>query len=98
MAKRVSKMIGKPVIAGDSGRKLGTAKDLLLDERGQEVVGLIVAHGVLGREDVLPAPAVQSFGGDAIVSRTSEQIPAKDWRDSQRRPSGAAPAWSHRRD
>ena len=87
MAKRVSDVIGKPVIAGDSGKKLGTAKDLLLDDSGQAVIGLIVAHGVLGREDVLPAPAVQSFGADAIVSRTSELIAAREWRDSQRLPS-----------
>jgi hypothetical protein len=60
--------------------------DLLLDDRGVEVVGLIVRHGALRSEDVLPAEAVHSLGEDAIVTRSDELISAKEWRS--RRVSG----------
>jgi uncharacterized protein YrrD len=90
MAKRATNVIGRPVVSADTGRKLGTVGDVLIDDAGREVVGLVVRHGRLGGEDVLPAAAVHSLGPDAIVSRTDELIDGREWRDrdSTRRHDG----------
>ena len=81
MVKRTSDLIGRPVVASDTGKRLGTIADLLVDESEQRLVGLVVRHGWLNDEEVLPAANVQAFGSDAVVSRSSELIGAKQWRD-----------------
>ena len=88
--KRATDVIGKPVVSAESGRKLGTVGDLLLDEHGRELVGLVVRHGMLHSDDVLPAESVQSFGTDAVVSRTDALVAAKEWRGRHRVPEDAS--------
>jgi uncharacterized protein YrrD len=83
MTKRASDVIGRPVVSADTGRKLGTVGDLLLDDSGVEVVGFVVRHGRLRGEDVLPASAVHSLGPDAVVSRSDELIDGREWRDRE---------------
>ncbi len=95
MAKRASDVMGKPVVSADTGRRLGTVSDLLLDDGGTELLGLVVKHGALRGEDVLPASAVHSLGPDAVVSRTDELIDGREWRDRElrrRTEESAAPA------
>jgi uncharacterized protein YrrD len=79
MTKRATDVIGKPVVAADSGRKLGTVEDLLLDDDTTAVRGVLVSHGFLKKSHILPAEAIQSLGRDAVVSRSSELIDARDW-------------------
>ena len=79
MTKRATDVIGKPVVAADSGRKLGTVDDLLLDDETTELRGVLVSHGLLKRKDVLPAGAIQSLGRDAVVSRSGELVDPKNW-------------------
>ena len=81
MIKRTSDLIGRPVVASDTGKRLGTISDFLLDDSEKRVVGLVVRHGWLNDEEVLPAASVQALGTDAVVSRSSELIGAKQWRD-----------------
>jgi uncharacterized protein YrrD len=81
MTRRATDVIGKPIVSADTGRKLGTVGDLLLDDHGRELTGLIVHHGLFGGDDVLPAGAVQSFGGDAVVSRSDVLLGAREWRE-----------------
>ena len=83
MSKRATDVIGRPVVSANSGRKLGVVGDLLLDDAGVEVVGLVVRHGRLRGEDVLPAAAVHSLGPDAVVSRNDELIDGREWRDRE---------------
>jgi uncharacterized protein YrrD len=87
MTKRVSELIGKPVLSADGGERLGTVSDLLLQDDTHQLVGIVVTHGVLRKEQVLPASAVQSFGPDAVVSRSAELVGAKEWRDSHADPT-----------
>jgi uncharacterized protein YrrD len=84
MSKRATDLIGKPVVSANTGEKLGTVSDLLIDEAGHGIVGLVLRHGLMKAEDVLPAEAVQTLGTDAIVSRTGELIGAKEWNDRRR--------------
>ena len=80
MVKRATELIGKPVVAADTGEKLGTVGDLLLDDESGNLVGLVLRHGLMKSEDVMPAAAIQTLGTDTIVSRSSELIGAKEWR------------------
>ena len=92
MTKRATDVIGLAVVSADTGKKLGKVVDLLLDEDGRALVGLLVKHGVLQQEHVLPAAAVQSLGPDAVVSRTEELVGAKSWRAGQDTPASADPS------
>ena len=76
---RATDVIGKPVVSADTGRKLGTVADMLLDDTGRALVGLVIRHGVLRGEHVLSADDVQSLGTDAVVSRSDRLITAKEW-------------------
>jgi uncharacterized protein YrrD len=90
---RATDVIGKPVVSADTGKKLGTVGDLLLDDSGRTLVGLVVRHGVLRSEDVLSVDQVQSLGADAVVSRSERLISAKDWHEQHLRDRhGAGPA------
>jgi uncharacterized protein YrrD len=85
MLHRATELIGKPVIAADTGEKLGSVADLLLDH--QQMVGLVVRSGVLRTEHVLPSEEVQTFGRDAVVSRSAAAlVNRRDWRDRQNKP------------
>jgi uncharacterized protein YrrD len=81
MSRRATNLIGKPVVSAATGERLGTVADLLLDDAGTSVIGIVLRHGWLKNEDVLPASSLQTFGRDAVVSRTSELIGADEWRE-----------------
>jgi uncharacterized protein YrrD len=87
MTRRALDVIGKPVVTATSGERLGTVSDLLLDDSNVSVVGLVVRHGLLKGESVLPVSAVQALGADAVVSRSSELISAKVWRQERTGPA-----------
>jgi uncharacterized protein YrrD len=82
MAQRVTELIGKAVVSANSGERLGTVSDVLLDETDHHLLGLVVRRGgVMKSEHVLPSAAVQTFGRDAVVSRTADDlVTAKNWR------------------
>ena len=85
MSRRATELIGKPVVAADTGAKLGTVADLLLNDQGSELVGFVLKRGFMKSEDVLTVDAVQTLGTDAIVSRTATLVSAREWRDRQTR-------------
>lgn len=77
---RVSDMIGKTVVSVSSGDKLGTVSDGLLEPDGVRLIGLVVRHGLLGTEHVLPLTDVQTVGRDALLVRSDEHLmSASEW-------------------
>ena len=74
MVRRTSDLIGRPVVSGDSGKKLGTITDLLVDDSEGRLVGLVLQHGWMKSEEVLPAAAVQTLGTDAVVANAGTWI------------------------
>ncbi|HXE80902.1 MAG TPA: PRC-barrel domain-containing protein [Vicinamibacterales bacterium] len=84
MTRRATHLIGKPVVSAPTGERLGTVSDLLLDDAGTSLVGLVLNAGWMKGEHVLPAESVQTLGADAVVSRTSEVFGAKDWHERSR--------------
>jgi uncharacterized protein YrrD len=87
---RATRIIGKPVVSAVTGARLGTVADLLLDDTGTSVVGFVLRDGWLDGEKVLLASALQALGRDAVVSRSSELIGAKEWHQRQATPDRAA--------
>jgi uncharacterized protein YrrD len=87
MAQRATELIGKGVVSADTGERLGTVSDILLDESEHRLVGLVVRRGLMKSEHVLPSAAVQTYGRDTVVSRTGHDlVTAKDWLRSQLQP------------
>jgi uncharacterized protein YrrD len=84
MSKRATNVIGRPVVSAESGKKLGTVADLLLDDGGRQLLGLVVQHGPFRHEDVLLVESVQSLGSDAVVSRSDTLVTADEWRKRER--------------
>lgn len=80
---RLSDIVGKPIVSGENGKKLGQVSDLLLDDSKGRLVGVVVSNGWLHKEQVLPFPDVQTFGGDAVITRSGgEPIGRREWRDA----------------
>ena len=87
MAQRATELIGKGVVSADTGERLGTVSDILLDESEHRLVGLVVRRGLMKSEHVLPSAAVQTDGRDTVVSRSGHDLmTAKDWLRSQSQP------------
>ena len=77
---KVTELIGKSIVSGNSGARLGQVADVLLDADSHRVVGLVVAGGVLSAEQVLPYAEVQTLGTDAVIARSATGlITAKQW-------------------
>ena len=68
---RASEVIGKPIVSAETGEKLGSVADLLLDSAIIRVVGLVVDGGLFSAEHVLPYADVTMLGRDAVVTRSA---------------------------
>jgi uncharacterized protein YrrD len=77
---KVTQLIGKSIVSGNTGEQLGKVADVLLDADSHRVVGLVVAGGVLSSEQVLPYAEVQTLGADAVIARSAAGLlTAKEW-------------------
>jgi uncharacterized protein YrrD len=66
-------IIGKPVIAYDSGEKIETIMDLIFDQDQNQLLGFLIDEGGwFSNARVLPLSQVNSIGVDAVI------IPSKD--------------------
>ena len=78
---RVSQIVGKTVVSAETGDRLGSVSDALIDEG--RVVALVIGGGLLAREHVLPFQDVKTLGGDTVLARTgSGMIKPAEWRKS----------------
>ena len=77
--RKGSDIVGKPIVAYDTGEKVGRVRDLIFDQERNYLVALLVQEGgFMSDARVLPLVAIQSIGMDAaIVSRADQIIPAK---------------------
>lgn len=81
--RSVKGLIGKAIISVESGDRLGSISDALMDDATVSLVGLVISGGVLGREHVVPFRDVQTLGGDAVLVRSASGVlGAREWRDA----------------
>ena len=71
---RVSELVGRAIVAAESGERIGTVSDVLLDPASQRVLGLVIAGGLLSSEHVLPISDVQTLGTDTVVARSATAV------------------------
>jgi uncharacterized protein YrrD len=68
-------VIGQTVISLEDGRKIDSVKDLLINERNDTVVGLLVDEGgLLSSSRVVPIEGIHSFGRDAVVIASANAV------------------------
>jgi uncharacterized protein YrrD len=77
--RKGSDIIGKPIVAYDTGEKIGRVRDLIFDQERSYLVALLIQEGgFMSDARVIPLTAIQSIGMDAaIVSRADNIILAK---------------------
>jgi uncharacterized protein YrrD len=77
--RKGSDIVGKPIVAYDTGEKIGRVRDLIFDQERNYLVALLVQErGFMSDARVLPLAGIQSIGMDAaIVGRADYIIPAK---------------------
>ncbi|WP_102125705.1 PRC-barrel domain-containing protein [Deinococcus planocerae] len=68
-------LLGRPVIAIDSGERLETVRDLVFDHQANQVLGILVDEGGFFRAaKVVPFEAIRSVGEDAIMVDSSHSV------------------------
>ncbi len=68
-------MIGKPVVAYDSGEEFKTIIDLIFDQESNQLLGFLVDEGGwFSNALVLPLTNVQAIGADAVIVATRDVI------------------------
>jgi uncharacterized protein YrrD len=81
---KVSELVGKSIVSAATGELIGKVSDVLLDRQSQQVVGLVVAGGLVTSEHVLPFADVQTLGTDAVIARSaSGMVSAKEWHERE---------------
>jgi uncharacterized protein YrrD len=76
--RKGTEIIGKSVIAFDTGEKFETVLDLIFDQNSNRILGFLVDEaGWFRTSNVIPLSSVQSIGPDAIiVPSKSAEVPA----------------------
>ena len=71
--RKGSDIIGKSIIAFDSGKRTARVQDLIFDQDGNELLGILVEEAGLFRSaKVIPLNAIAAFGADTLI------IPSRD--------------------
>ncbi len=68
-----SELIHRQLITRDSGEQVGKVHDLVVDQKGSQVLGVLVEEGWFSGARVVRWPAILSVGADTLVidSKTS---------------------------
>ena len=79
---RADALVGRPVIAADTGEKLGEVADTLIIAGSGAIAGFIVRGGWHAPERVLRRSDVMTLGRDALIAAPAAHlIDAAEWRD-----------------
>ena len=82
--RRFSEIIGKGIVAADTGKPLGRVADLLIDHRRNHVVAVIVGRGWFSNTRVLPYAHVMALGDQAVVASSEVALLARQqWRQQR---------------
>ncbi len=84
--RKGTEIIGKAVIAFDTGEKFETVLDLIFDQNSNRILGFLVDEaGWFKTSNVIPLQSVQSIGPDAIiVASKSVEVPASQIQEIDR--------------
>lgn len=71
---KASEVVGRTVVTREGGQELGKVKDIVVDEPGQKILGLVVSEGLLTGARVAPWSALQAIGPDSVILSTKESV------------------------
>lgn len=72
---KAKELLGRPIIAIDSGERIETTRDVVFDHQANEVLGLLVDEGGWFRAaKVVPFGAIRSIGEDAIMVDSADSV------------------------
>jgi uncharacterized protein YrrD len=73
--RRIKTLLGQEIISLADGHRLGSVKDVVLDEGHEHIAALIVEEaGLLSPARAIPADEIHSFGKDAVVIEADDAI------------------------
>ena len=76
--RKVSEIIGLPVMEYTSGKEVKKVRDLMFDDRSQTVVALVVeSAGLFHAAQVVPFAAIRSIGQDMVIIDNQSVIRAE---------------------
>lgn len=64
--RRVSEIIGKPIVSAETGDQLGSVSDALIDVARVRIVGLVISGDLLESDHVIPFSDVETLGPDSV--------------------------------
>lgn len=77
--RKGSDLIGKPVIAFNTGQQLERVDDLIFDQNTNQLLGLLVDEGGwFSTARVVPLQSVQSIGPDAVIVPSPDAVVSAD--------------------
>jgi uncharacterized protein YrrD len=77
--RKGSDVIGKAVVTYDTGKKIERIRDLIFDQKRNQLLGFLVEEKGLFRDaKVIPLQEVQAIGLDAIVVHSKESVVGAD--------------------
>ncbi|MBW4524736.1 MAG: PRC-barrel domain-containing protein [Phormidium tanganyikae FI6-MK23] len=73
--RKGSDIIGKSIIAFDSGKRTARVQDLIFDQDTNELLGVLVEEsGLFHSAKVIPLSAISAFGTDTLIIPSRENI------------------------
>jgi len=73
--RKVSELIGLPVVSKETGKKVSTIKEIIYSDRRNKIIGFIVNEGNIFREaKLVQFKNVYSIGNDAVVIENKNLI------------------------
>ena len=64
---KASDVIGRQITARGGGQVIGKVRDLVIDQAGREVIGIVLSDALFSGSRVAPWKAVQAFGPDSVI-------------------------------
>ena len=72
--KRARDVIGLPIVAINTGKQLGTVRDLIVDER-RELTGIVTDTKIwYASSRYIPVDGIVAFGADAVTVQSEEAV------------------------
>jgi len=70
-----TELLNKPIVSAESGEKMGRVEDLLLDERQNQVVAVIIQKvGWRKKPEMMPFSRIKAVGPDALIAGSIEDV------------------------
>lgn len=77
--RKGSDIIGKTILAFDSGKRVARVQDLVFDQDTNQLLGVLVQEaGLFHSAKVVPLNAISAFGSDTLIIPTKEVIISAD--------------------